>query len=92
MKYFVLLLSILFLVNCTSKLDKSENEPLMLDNSVNLNLKISVEAFIEKPENRPYLDSNCVKSNQDNHFNFFYSKDSSYIEFRDDKVYEAMLK
>lgn len=92
MKYFVLLLSILFFAACTSKLDKPENEPFLLDNSVNLNLRIGVEAFIENPENRLYLDSNCVKSNQDNYFNFIYSKDSSYIEFRNDKVYEAVIK
>lgn len=73
MKHFVLLLLILFLVACTSKLDKPENEPALLDNSVNVNLKIGIEAFIEKPENRNYLDSSCVKSNQGNYFNFTYS-------------------
>ncbi len=92
MKHFVLLLLILFLVACTSKLDKPENEPALLDNSVNVNLKIGIEAFIEKPENRNYLDSSCVKSNQGNYFNFTYSKDSSYIEFRNDKVHEAVIK
>lgn len=92
MKYFTLLFSILFFVNCTSKLDKPENEPLMLDNAINPNLKISIEAFIENPTNRSYLDSNSIKSDDYNSLNYTYSKDSSYIQFRNAKVYEAIIK
>ncbi|MFK7946064.1 MAG: hypothetical protein AB8G11_00625 [Saprospiraceae bacterium] len=92
MKHFVLLLPVLLLISCTSKLDKPENEPLMLDNAINPNLKISVEAFIENPENRTYLDANCIKSNEDSDFDFTYSKDSSYIEFRNDNVSEVVIK
>lgn len=92
MKYFILLICCLFFMNCSSKLDQPENEVLLLDNSVNKNLKISVEAFIENPMNRSYLDSSCFKTKQDNDLNFIYSKDSTFITFRDDKVYRAIIQ
>ena len=92
MKYFVLLISVLLFTNCTSKLDKPENEPLMLDNSKNTNLKINIDAFIEKSTNRIFLEANCTKSNQGNYLDFVYSKDSSYIEFKNDVVHSAEIK
>lgn len=92
MKYIVLLLSILFFMNCTSELDKPENQPLMLDNTVNPNLKINVDVFLESPTNKTYLDSNCIKSNENNYFDYIYSKDSSYVEFRNGKVHVTAIK
>lgn len=83
--------SLLFFA-CTSKLDKPELEPLLLDNSINPNLKISVAAFLEQPINRSFLDSSCIRSNKDNPYNFSYSKDSSFFEFQNDKLYNAVIK
>ena len=91
MKFLLYLPFIVVFVGCTSKLDKPENLPMLLDNSVNPNLKISIEAFVEQPVNRLYLDSNCVKTNTESAFDFSYALDSSYLKFRNDKLEQALI-
>lgn len=92
MKFLLYLPFIVVFVGCTSKLDKPENLPMLLDNSVNPNLKISIEAFVEQPVNRLYLDSNCVKTSTGSAFDFSFTKDSSYLKFRNDKLEQALIK
>lgn len=91
MRLSLSLLLILSLTSCYSKLDKKENEPLMLDLKVNENLTIAPEAFIANAINYEFLEKECEKFTQ-NANEFLYVKDSSTILIRDKKVQEVHLK
>jgi hypothetical protein len=80
MKYFTIILSIILFVSCHSRLENPENLPLMMDNSANENLKITVNAFMNNPFNKDFLENKCTKSSQNRKFCFIYSKDDSFIQ------------
>ena len=92
MKYIISILSICFFVNCNSRLDKPENLPMMIDETINPNLKIAVEAFMNNPLNKEYLEKNCQKISQNRKNEWLYAKDSSFIQVHYDFPKEIHIK
>lgn len=92
MKYFIPIVSIFFFMNCHSRLDKPENLPMMMDKTVNQNLKISVEAFINNPLNMEYLSKDCRKISQNKKNEWLYTKDSSFVQVHYDIATEVHIK
>jgi hypothetical protein len=92
MKYFILIVSMFLFFNCHSRLDKPENLPMMIDETVNPNLKISVETFMNNPLNKEYLEKNCRKINQNRKNEWLYAKDSSFIQVYYDVAKEIHIK
>lgn len=90
MRFSFLLLCSLLLSGCYSKLDKPENEPLMLDLEVNKKLTISAEAFLVNGINYDFLKSDCKKIVQSAN-SFLYVKDSSTILIKDKIVTEVHI-
>ncbi len=91
MRYLLLFLFSILLISCQSKLDKKENEPLILDLEANKQLTIAPEAFISNAINYDFLKNDCRKISQNSN-EILYIKDGSSVLFKDKLVQEVHIK
>jgi hypothetical protein len=77
----IFLFTLILFSSCFSKLDTPKNINKMLRPAENPKLKIAVEAFLENPINKGYLDTVCLKAKlNENVINF--TKDSTAIQLQ----------
>jgi hypothetical protein len=81
---------LLLFASCQSRIDRPENEALMLDPVKNPKLKITTAAFLGNSANIDYLKQHCEVLPAENR-SARYLKDSSMVWLKNEEIMEVAL-